>query len=63
MSHRQFFIKISQNHDYIQNFAMIAEIHFILHAANGLYIIIHIVIWYNYTNTNTNISIFILTLV
>ena len=41
---------------------MIEEIHFILHVANGIHIIIHKVIWYNYTysNTNTNISILIL---
>ena len=51
--HRQFFKKISQNRDYIQNFAMIEEIHFILHVVNGIHIILHnnIVVYlhaYNY---------------
>ena len=33
---------------------MIEEIHFILHVANGIYIIIHNVIWYKYTNSYTD---------
>ena len=41
---------------------MIEEIHFILHVANGIYII-HNVIWYNYKNTYTNNSIIILIIV
>ena len=36
---------------------MIEEIHFISLVVNGIHIIIHNVIWYNYTNTNTNNSI------
>ena len=39
--HRHFFRKLSQNGDYIQTFAMIEEIHFILHVVNGIYIKIH----------------------
>ena len=36
--HRQFFRKISQNHDYIQTFC---KIHLILHDDNGIHTIIH----------------------
>ena len=35
-------------------FAMTVEIHFILHVVNGIHIIFHNVIWYNYMNSNTN---------
>ena len=42
---------------------MIEDIFFILHVVNGLFITIHNVKWYNYTNTNTindiNILIFV----
>ena len=38
---------------------MIVEILFILHVANGIYLIIHNVIWYNYTYLNTIIPIFV----
>ena len=39
--HRQFFIKISQNTEYNQIFAMIEEIPFILHVVIGIHIKIH----------------------
>ena len=39
---------------------MTEEIHFILHVANGIYIIIHNVDRYNYMHTNTSIFIRIL---
>ena len=42
---------------------MTEEIHFILHVANGIYILIHNVDSYNYMHTNTNTSIFIRILV
>ena len=41
--HRHFFKIISQNRDYIQTFAMIEEILFILHVDNGIYITILLV--------------------
>ena len=52
MGHRHFFREISQNREFIQNFAMTEEILFISHVANGIHIIIHNVIWYSY-NTNS----------
>ena len=42
---------------------MTEEIHFILHVVNGIHIIIHNVIWYNYMNSNTNTSTIIRILV
>ena len=39
---------------------MIEEILIILHVADGIHIIIHNVIWYNYMNSNTKTSIIIL---
>ena len=53
--HRQFFKIVI----IFKLIAMIEEIHFILHVANGIHIIIHNVKWYNYTNSNKNNSIFI----
>ena len=43
--------------------AMTVKIHFILHVANGIYIIIHNFDKYTYTYSNTNTSIFIFILV
>ena len=42
---------------------MIVEIHLILLVANGIFITIHNVIWYNYMNSYTNTSIIICILV
>ena len=38
---------------------MIEEIHFISHVVNGIYTIIHNVIWYTYTYSNNIIRIFV----
>ena len=51
--HRQFlenFHKIMNIYDF---FAMIDEILFILHVANGVYIIIHNLVWYTYIYSKT----------
>ena len=55
--HRQFFKILSRSRDYIQTHCNDRRNPFHLHVVNGFHIIIHKVIWYNYTNTNTNISI------
>ena len=52
MCHRKFLLKIAQNRDYIQIFAMIEEIHLILHVPNGIHIV-----KYNYMYSNTYINI------
>ena len=61
--HRQFTEKYLKIENIFKLIAMIEEIHFILHVANGIYIIFHNVIWYNHTypyiNTSINIRIFV----
>ena len=57
--HRQFFRKLSQNREFIQIFAMIEEIHFILHVANGIFSTIHNVVRYNYIYSNNIIIILV----
>ena len=52
--HRQFFIKYLEIMIIFKHNGMTVEIHSILHVVNGIYIIIHNVILYNYTNSNTN---------
>ena len=58
--HRQFFRTLAKNNDYIQNFATIEKIFFILHVDNGIHITIHNVIWYNNTYSHSNKKILIL---
>ena len=51
--HRQFLEKYLKILIIFKIFAMIEEIHFILHVVNGILIIILNVIWYNYMYSNT----------
>ena len=63
MCHRLFSEKYHKIANIFKLIAMIEGILFNLHVVNGIDIIIHNVIWCNYTNTNTNISIIIRILV
>ena len=58
--HRQFFIKVSENRDYIQTFCNDRRNPFQFACRQWYsYNNPQIMLWYNYTNTNTNNSIII----